>query len=142
MFYHSSGRTPNFSIHQSLCLKCIKERRSGQHTETCLYCCAVGVCFCIWRSRSIVITKACLAQTVLLLRVHFPKFLSCSVGWMQLDWYEGDKMMCFMLGSTVHLPAWILGLDEDWCLILYVLPFQCKVGVNIVMLCCYILEKC
>lgn len=95
VFYHSSGRTPNFSVHQWLCLKCIKERRSRQHTETWLYCCAVGVCllFCMWRSRSIVITKACLAQTVLLLEVRFPKFLFCSVGWMQLDWYESDKIM-------------------------------------------------
>lgn len=32
IFHHSSSRTPNFSVHQS-CLKCIKARRSGQHTE-------------------------------------------------------------------------------------------------------------
>lgn len=41
-----------------------------------------------------VITQACLAQTVLLLQVSFPKFLFCSVECMQpMDWYEGDKMM-------------------------------------------------
>lgn len=97
IFHHSSSRTLNFSVHQSLCLKCIKARRSceGAHwVELGCTVWAVGVCFCIWRSRSMVITQACLAQTVLLLRVSLPKFVFCSVEWRQpVDWYEGDKMM-------------------------------------------------
>lgn len=33
VFHHSSGRTPDFSVHQLSCLKCIKARRAVQPTE-------------------------------------------------------------------------------------------------------------
>jgi len=32
-FQHSSGRTPNFSIHRLSCFKCTKARRAVQPTE-------------------------------------------------------------------------------------------------------------
>ena len=131
LFHHSSGRTPNFSVHQLSCLKCIKARRAVQLTEwnAVVLFVLLRVCVCICRRRSIVITKACLAQTVLLLQDNFAKLLFCFAVWMQL---QND--LSFILGTTVPLSAWILASHSDWCLILNMLLFWCKVEVKIVIL--------